>query len=87
MFFEMKNVYSDAHSTIRVGKWNIFFHPTDFGKQDCFFWPDQLYNIYRVLNTNDSDSFEYKADLVIFYTMNGVGEYRNYNIIACFKVN
>ena len=69
----------------RVSEIFFFTRPIS-GNKTAFFWPDQLYNIYRVLNTNNSDSFEYKADLVIFYTMNGAGEYRNYNI-ACFKVN
>ena len=37
--FETKNIYSDTHSAMRVGKWWKDFHPSDFRKQDHFFGP------------------------------------------------
>ena len=38
LLFELKNVYSDTHSTIRTGEWQKHFHPADFWKQDYFFF-------------------------------------------------
>ena len=74
---------------IRLYGWvsEIFFFTRPISGNKTAFFGLNSYTTYRVLNTNNSNSFEYKAELVIFYTMNGVGEYRNYNIIACFKVN
>ena len=40
LFFEIKNVYSDTHSTMQAGKWQKTFYPADFRNQDkCVFWP------------------------------------------------
>ena len=39
-FFEIKNVYSDTHSTMQAGEWQKVFYPADFRNQDsCIFWP------------------------------------------------
>ena len=37
LFFEIKNVYSDTHSTMRACEWLKNFHLADFRKQDYFF--------------------------------------------------
>ena len=44
-FFEIKNMYSDTHLTMRVGEVLKNFHPPDFRKQDYFFWPE--YNVWN----------------------------------------
>ena len=36
-FFEIKNIYSDAHLTSWAGKWKNFFHPADFRRKTTFF--------------------------------------------------
>ena len=58
MLFRIKNVYSDTHSTMGAVEWWKNFHPTDFRKQDYFFWPyysllfpnkiEQVRNLYNI---------------------------------------
>ena len=37
LFFEIKNIYSDTHSTMRAGEWKYFFRPADFRKEGYLF--------------------------------------------------
>ena len=39
-FCEIKNKYSDTHSTMRAGGWQEIFYSTGFRKQNYFFWPN-----------------------------------------------
>ena len=57
LFFEIKNWCTFEYA----GRWVIKkFHPTDFRKQDCFFWSNHVmicaiwYHLYNSINVNNT---------------------------------